>query len=222
VRGARRNATRKQRIAKKKKGEASASFTRTSPLQHRAIEAASIDERVADSRETIETSAEHLVTYRMIIDEGPHYCSIRTCSCLARAIEFRSVLANVNVNTRDAQIAKSPSTWKESGAVVMQSTRAVSLPPSLGPSIPRPRVYSNCTDTSDLCAPHYQPLENHRLRRGPHVVSAHYPASIFRNFSPTRALSPPRVARNPARHVKRFLLCSSLFAEHSHEIRSRT
>jgi len=96
------------------------------------------------------------------------------------------------------------------------------LPPSLGSSIPRPRVYSNCTDTSDLCAPHYQPLENHRLRRGPHVVSAHYPASIFRNFSPTRAFSPPKVARNPARHVKRFLLCSSLFAEHSHEIRSRT
>jgi len=134
----------------------------------------------------------------MIIDEGPHYCSIRTCWCLARAIEFRSALANVNVNTRDVQITKSPSTWKESGAVVMQSTRGVSLapaplpPPPPGPSITkRPRVYSNCTDTSDLYAPHYQPLENHRLRRGPHVVSVHYPRFHFSKLFTDASLFSP-------------------------------
>jgi len=64
--------------------------------------------------------------------------------------------------------------------------------PPPGPSITkRPRVYSNCTDTSDLYAPHYQPLENHRLRRGPHVVSVHYPRFHFSKLFTDASLFSP-------------------------------
>lgn len=99
-----------------------------------------------------------------------HFTFDRNFGCLSiiiffipRAIGwFHLAFANVNTNLRGAQITKLLRVESTS------SDYAIDLKQGTSTSACLFKLHGH---VRSVCTPHYQSLENHRLRRGPHVVA---------------------------------------------------